>query len=672
MKTLLIVESPAKAKKIQTYLGDQYIVKSSYGHICDLNTKKLKDMINNDFEPIYNINNKVLKSLKVPDVSNVILAADDDREGDAIAWHCGRLLNVDFNETNRIIFNEISKTSILHSLENKTKLNINSVNAQKCRQLLDLVIGYKLSPLLWKHIKTKEKGLSAGRVQSCLLKILIDHENEITNKRIEIKPIVEALFSNNIKCSFKSTNKLCESDIVELFELCIKDKNFKIISTINKEEISYSPPPFTTSSLQQTAYNELGFNVKFTMSRAQKLYESGLITYMRTDSTNISSGFLNYLQNHIVSKYGEQYYHVNKTKSNKFSQEAHEAIRPTNIVNNGNKLNESDKQLYDLIMKRTIQSHMSPIIYDIYNYSLSNELIDDIGSYQYNIRDIYFEGYLRYIDKKPVKNIKPDKNQIYILNNAKCEFKELLPPKFYNESMIVNKLESTGIGRPSTYSNIINTLYNRNYTIVKDIPSYRKEQNIIILNNKGINYISEYVTIPKERNKIIVTDLGKQVLEYLSTHFSMIINIQFTSDVERDLDSIANGNSNWKDIINKIYKTFNPIVTMQQNIKTIKPDKVTYLDYEIKTGKYGLYLTNGHENHNLTNYCKNKKLSLDDLNDEHVRIITSYPIIIGEKGGIDILIYYGRYGEYMKYNNKNYKVDKRKINNLSYLKTLIK
>ena len=673
MSTLLIVESPAKAKKIQNFLGYDYIVKSSYGHICNLNTKKLKSMIDNDFEPEFDVNYKTLKTLKLTKTKNIILAADDDREGDAIAWHCGRLLNVDFKKNNRIIFNEISKKSIINALDNKTKLNMNSVNAQKCRQLLDLIIGYKLSPLLWKRINTNEKGLSAGRVQSCLLKMLVEHEDKINKSKKDILSTITGVFNDNTETKFISNMSLNNNDINDLFTICSKNDKFRIIDSSNKEEIKYSPPPYTTSSLQQDAYNVLGFNVKTTMNIAQKLYESGKITYMRTDSTYISDDFRRYLRGHIISKYGEEYYKSSNYKSSKFSQQAHECIRPTNLSYDSSNIGGVYQKLYNLILKRTIQSHMSPTIYDVYYYNLSNKYIKKYGYYQYIVRDIYFEGFLKYINTVPIKNKKLDIKLEYELKSSECIFRETNPPKYLNESMIVKLLEKTGVGRPSTYSSIINTLYNRNYTNVKDIPSYRKEQTIIKLDNKKITNDIELYTVPKERNKIIVSDLGKLVVEYLSEHFMNIINVDFTANVENDLDSISNGKSDWKTVIKKIYNTFNPIILEQSKIKTIKRDKPTYLGYEVKNGKFGPYLTNGTNNYNLKNYCKNKKISLDDLNDEHVRIIISYPKIIGTKNNKDILLCYGPYGEYLKYDNNNIKIkEKRKASNIDYLVSLIK
>ena len=685
MKTLLIVESPAKAKKIQSFLGNEYIVKSSFGHIYELDTKKLNDMIKNNLTPIFKIKNQKSKliadTLKSYNVKNVILAADDDREGDAIAWHCGNLLKVNFNENNRIIFNEISKKSIVEALENKTRLNMNSVNSQKCRQLLDLIIGYKLSPLLWKHINTKEKGLSAGRVQSCLLKILIDHENIIKTQKSEIKPVISGIFykenikTNKLNCSFDLNNKnIDKSEIENLFNLCIKDKNFKIENSVKTQQTDYSPSPFTTSTLQQTAYNQLGLTVNTTMSIAQKLYESGYITYMRTDSTFISKDFKLKIKQHIIDKYGTEYYKNNQNKSSKFSQEAHEAIRPTKLQKI-DELSGRDKKLYELILKRTIQSHMSPAIYDIIKYLLTNNYIDIYGKFKFISKTKIFDGYLRYENNaKPFiseKAIELDNKLVYIFDSAKCEMVESNPPKYFNESSIVKQLETSGIGRPSTYSSIINTLDTRNYTVTKNIPSHEKQQDVISIIDDKIKYDTKSIKIPEEKNKVVVTYLGKSVLEYLLKYFSSIINVNFTADVEKDLDMISLGEKNWNDILKKIYNTFNPIVLDQMKIKNDikKSNKIS--GYKISNGKFGPYLTDGNKNYNLNNYCKFYKKTLDDIKDKDIKIIISYPKNIGIKDREIIWECLGPYGKYIKFKNKNYKVNKNRINNIEYIKSIL-
>jgi len=659
---LLIVESPAKAKKIQSFLGNDYIVKSSFGHIADLDKQKLNKMIEDNFEPKYIISKqKTANELKSVKTRDIILAADDDREGDAIAWHCGLLLNVNFNDNNRIIFNEISKRSIETALEKPAKLNMNSVNAQKCRQLLDLIIGYKLSPLLWKHIKTNIRGLSAGRVQSCLLKMLLDHENTIKNYVAEYTYNIKSNFSDDMVCAYKFNEmELNDTIITELFQQCIYNDKFKIINTTEKEEKSYPPNPLTTSSLQQSAQIELGLNVSTTMKIAQKLYENGKITYMRTDSTFIAPYFKQNLKDHITEKFGVDYYRNFFTKKkSKGAQEAHEAIRPTNINTILNdKYTEYDKKLYNLILKKTIQSHMTPALYDVSIYSLSNKETEKYGVFMGIYKHMKFAGYLEY-DKHHIITDKPevDINKVYDIIDAECINVENNPPKYYNESSVVKELEKNGVGRPSTYASTINTLYNRKYSKTTDIPPVKKIQDCIILKNNRITTDKKTITIPKQKNKIIVTDLGILVSDYLQKNFSNIINVQFTSNVETDLDLVSNGGLDWKIVIKKVYDSFISIVQKEMKGSFIKK-KSKFGEYEIKTGKYGPYLTNGSHNYNLKNYFKYKRKNADNLTETDIQQIIAYPKIIGEKDSHDISIVLGPYGYYMKYNNKNYKLKK--------------
>ena len=333
---LIIVESPAKAKKIQTFFPNNVIVRSSFGHINNLDTTKLDEMIDKGFKPIYKIvNPKAVAALKSVKTSDIILAADDDREGDAIAWHTGNLFKLDYNKNNRIKFNEISKRAIMNALENPTTLDMNSVNAQKARQFIDLYIGYKVSPLLWKHIQTDKKGLSAGRVQSCLLKILKDHEGEID----DYVPKYSYKFDSNMfkddidfESQFEFDSKNVDDDLIkEILNKIIECRDFKVLKRNLEEEKSYSPKPLITSTLQQRAQNELGYPVKMTMNIAQKLYENGKITYMRTDSTFISDDFKKSLKDNITNDYGKGYYLNRQSKKVKGAQEAHEAVRPTNL-----------------------------------------------------------------------------------------------------------------------------------------------------------------------------------------------------------------------------------------------------------------------------------------------------------------------------------------------------
>ena len=395
MNTLLIVESPAKAKKIQGFYKDKPIIaKSSFGHIYDLDKKTLSIDVDNNFKPKYILlhdKKKIAKELKETKFSRVLLAADDDREGEAIAWHCGRLLKLSLNTNNRIKFNEITKKAFDKAIQNPVQLDMNQVNAQQARRIIDRLVGYKLSPLLWKYIKTDKKGLSAGRVQSCLLHMLQSHEEKINNfipgKSYLLKGVLDKY---NLTVDFVFENKdISTHEINELLNGFINsticDRNILTIkdSKQSKEKV-YSPPPFITSTLQQQSQKDYGFKVSYTMSMAQKLYEGGHITYMRTDSTYINPDFEKLLQRHITNKFGEQYFTQKQQKKVKGAQEAHEAIRPTKLdaILDPGKYNENEIKLYLLIVKRTIQSYMSPAIYDVLTVFFTNKYSDKYGYFK--------------------------------------------------------------------------------------------------------------------------------------------------------------------------------------------------------------------------------------------------------------------------------------------------
>ena len=682
MNTFIIVESPSKAKKIKTFYknDNKIIVKASFGHICDLDKKTLSIDTENNFEPNYKIltdKQKVIKELKSVKNCNYLLAADDDREGDAIAWHCGRILKIDFNKNNRIKFNEISKKALDKAIKNPIKLDINSVNAQQARRIIDRLFGYKLSPLLWKHIDTDKTGLSAGRVQSCLLDILNKHQEEILNYKSTYNYECDGIFKNNnidLNCKFTFKIKDITNNIIKkLFNELLENNTFNVKSITEKKEKNYPSPPFITSTLQQSAQNTYGFSVKQTMMIAQKLYDNGKITYMRTDSVHISDDFKSELENHITENFGRNYYkNFNSKKKVKGAQEAHEAIRPTNLTNklNDNYTNE-DKKLYNLILKRTITSHMKEAIYNVLIIILTNKEIDDYGYFTGKLKSLHFDGYLKYDNKEySIEDINLYKDiKKYELKEAICNNVESNPPQYYNESSIVKKLESSGIGRPSTYSNIINTLYTRNYTIVKDIDEKIKEQSYIKLYENKITEGNKEVKKNKQSKRIIVTDLGKQILEYLLKHFSNIINIEFTNLIEKDLDKISSGDIIWTEVVKKIYNSFSDIVDKQLSIKTNKTNKTNINDKIIfnyknkdiilKSGKFGPYLQYDSNNHNISNYLKINKKELEDLKETDYKEIIKYPLSKGKYKGKEIIILLGPHGYYLKY-NRNYKISQNK------------
>ena len=671
--SILIVESPAKCKKIQSFLDNSYIVKSSVGHIRTLDTKWANTdiKIEEDFEPLFiTIKGKedVIKNLKIQSKNrNVILAADDDREGEAIAWHCGDILKTDFNTNNRIIFREITKTAILKALKNPTKVNMNEVNAQKARSVIDLLIGYKLSPCLWANITTKEKGLSAGRVQSALLKLLYDKEKDIKEYESEYIYDIQGKFKDLKEKSEFTFKKSCtdepdEDYIKDLFKKFSEDRLFKVIDNKTTEEKKYPDKPFITSSLQQSAQKSCNFNVKKTMDIAQKLYENGKITYMRTDSTIISEDFQQLLNNKITNDFGNEYYNAPQVKKVKGSQEAHECIRPTSLSElEPDKFERDDIKLYNLIYDRTIKSHMKPAIYIVNSIKLSNSNTNEIGYFSTKQKEIKFQGFLAYKrngdkEEKDDNKIVEFKNE-YKLLECSCTDKISQPPEPYNESSIVKLLENTGIGRPSTYASIISTLYNRNYTLTKTIKTEDYTEDVIHLDRK--DNITDKVNKVKGKtmkNKIVVTELGNKVLNYLDDKFHDIIHKDFTAGVESDLDKISNGELVWTDIINKVYNSFLPIVLKEIGNKVKKSNNILgeYKGKEIKTGsgQYGPYILYNKKFTNVNGFLKSNKKTLDELTIEDCEIILKYPIQINK----DIKICYGPFGTYLRYNNKNYKI----------------
>ena len=686
--SLLIVESPAKARKIQKYLtGTEYKVLSSYGHINGLDTDKLNQMLESNFTPIYKNakdKSKVIKELKQSGKGKqIILAADDDREGDAIAWHCGNLFKTDYTKNNRITFNEISKKAILHSLDNKHKLNMNSVNSQRCRQLIDLMIGFKLSPLLWRHIESNVKGLSAGRVQSTLLRMLQEHESNIKNYEPEFTYDFTGTLQDvndtkkQIECNFIISDEYYEMNDTfncqEILEIINKHRTFDVTDRKQTKEKRSPPQPFITSTLQQSAQNECGFPIKMTMDIAQKLYENGKITYMRTDSTFISPDFKEQIKRNIYETFGREYYREHKQKKIKGAQEAHECIRPTDINTTlSDSYTDADKKLYNLILKRTITSHMKPAIYDVCKINLSNESTKAIGYYQGVTKSLFFEGFLKYSGQTKETKESFDDIQQCKLKETEIKETESNPPHYYNESSIVKKLESSGIGRPSTYASIVSTLYNRKYTVTKDIEGKLKEEPYHKLDDQGIIHTGIHKkTSGKQKKRIVLTDLGELVLKYLLTHFTNMICIEFTSQVESDLDLITKGETDFHTIIKKVYDAFNPIIIQQMNQKRLSKDAVYIGNYEIKTGKYGPYLNHNGKNYGLSTYLSMTKKKQDELTEKDIEKVIEYPKLVGKHKGKDMILHIGQHSIYMKYNNKNYRLDKLKDHSLSSLSSLL-
>jgi DNA topoisomerase I len=664
---LLITESPAKAKKIQGFLSNQYTVKSSCGHITDLEKKKLSIDVDNDFKPTYKVTSDkkdVVKMLKESaSGKNVIFAADDDREGEAIAWHTANVLKSKLNVNNRIVFREISKKAILKSLESPHKINMNEVNAQQARRIIDRLIGFKLSPCLWKHINTPESGLSAGRVQSALLNLLNERENYIENYQSDLQLDIKGVFNNLKDTEFVFTNEEIDLDddfLKKLFKLFKKHRKFTVTESTKKKDKTYPKKPFITSTLQTSAQNELGFPVKMTMDIAQKLYENGHITYMRTDSTFISEEFQEKINSHV----GDTYYQKPNEKKVKGAQEAHEAIRPTKLNSNPD-VSLEELKLYNMIVKRTVTSHMKPAEYDVYKIKLKNDETKEYGYFTTNYRQIKFYGFLSYGKKLEDLEIseKPNFEKTYKLEECISTEKQSNKPLPYNESGIVTLLEDTGIGRPSTYATIISTLYNRKYTVIQDIKQEDIELKVHHLTKE--NQIIKKVDIQKGKivkKRIQTTPLGRKVLEYLTEHFMNVLHKDFTVNVENDLDKIAKGKLNYIDVIRKVYDSFITIVDQQMNIKKTsnlkllgeKQGKKIY----IGSGKFGSYIQMINQANQKKNVGVGKYLEMINMDekdftfDEAIKFL-KYPKKIND----EIEIHIGPYGYYMKHNGKNYKID---------------
>ena len=686
MKTLLIVESPAKSKTIEKLLGSNYIVLSSFGHIRNLDKKSLGIDIEDNFRPNYRILTERSKQIKaiqdtMKSVDKVLLASDEDREGEAIAWHCAIVFKLSVNDNNRITFHEITKEALETAVANPRKIDMNMVYSQQARQILDKLIGFKLSPLLWRYIAPK---LSAGRVQSVALKIIIDQEVEIS--KFSEKKYYKTVGIFNKKINAILNERFVETTAVNNFLNDCKSAIFTI-NDINKSSLEKRPPPpYTTSTIQQDACTRFMIGAKKVMSVLQNLYESGLITYHRTDSTNLSTQIVNQIKTYVTDKFGKNYLHVRIYKSKiKCAQEAHEAIRPTNIempeiTKDG--FDEIEKKIYNIIWKRTVASQMSALMYDLYtiNIKISNRSELFISK----VEKVTFDGYRRIYDDR-IKNddvtvddsiqempedFIPDQfKKDDTLNYTKITSVEKYDsaPLRYNESSLIKKMEKVGIGRPSTYAGTIETIMERKYVEKKDIKGEKRETMNYILEKDNIKTKVENITLGGEKKKLIPTDLGKETNKFLEEHFVDILDYNFTSQLEERLDNIANNNAIWNDVIQDFYDIFNPSVVKLNNKELVakaKDDRKRLLgkdndDNNIYAyiGKFGPVIQIGED--------KDKKyLKLDEkysvntvtLEDYKEFSVYKYPKKIGVFEEKDVLLKNGAYGLYISYNDNNYKL----------------
>jgi len=457
-----------------------------------------------------------------------------------------------------------------------------------------------------------------------------------------------------------------ELDCNGVLTLFTTNRTFNVSELCNSNEKRSPPQPFITSTLQQSAQNECGFPIKMTMNIAQKLFDNGKITYTRTDSTYIAPDFKNKIKRKVEGTYGPEYYRNHKPKKVKASQGAHECIRPQDLdATLSDKYTDADRKLYNLIMKRTITSHMKPAVYDVCKINLINKETEHIGYFQGTTKALTFEGFLKYNGAKVEDKVDFTTIQRCHLTDSEIKETESNPPQYYNESTIVKKLESSGVGRPSTYASIISTLYNRKYTITCDIPGKKKEEPYYKLTNddmisKGIHK----VTTPIQKKRIRLTDLGSMVLHYLLQHFDTMICVDFTARVEEDLDLVSQGDLDWRDILRKIYNSCNPIF-----IRELGESNVGH--YQIKDGKFGHYFTYKKKNYSLSSYLTMKKMDIEELTEDDMNFIIQYPKKVGKHNGKEITLHIGQHSIYMKHNDKNYRLDKVKDHSLSSLSSLL-
>lgn len=669
---LIIVESPAKAKTIQKFLGKDFIVKSSFGHIRDLQDKNLSVDIKDGFKPEYVVpaqKQKLVSDLKktASSVQTVWLASDEDREGEAISWHLAQTLGLDMERTHRIVFHEITKEAILNAIKNPRTIDMGLVNAQQARRVMDRLVGFELSPILWRKI---QRGLSAGRVQSVALRLIVDREREINAFVPEQYYKVEATFlagGSKVKGLLETRFKTLEEARIFLSDSI--GAVYSVSSVDKKEGVRYPAPPFTTSTLQQEAARKLHFSVSNTMRVAQSLYERGLITYMRTDSTNLSSLALNTTKQFILSNFGPEYQHTRQYKTHSMgAQEAHEAIRPTFIENTVIEGSADEIKLYQLIWKRTLASQMSEA--KVLNTSI--KVASDRRSERYGIQasEILFDGFLKIymegvdddVDDNESVAVLPEINVGDILTekgiSADCKFTQ--PPFRYSEATLVKKLEELGIGRPSTYAPTISTLTTgRGYVIKGNKEGTKVSVTNLALKGNNIVETGKTETIGAEKGKLLPQEIGIIVTDYLLGNFSDIMNYDFTANVEKSFDSIAGGELKWNDVISDFYAPFHKKVEESLSDRqfnhverVLGTDPASGDPVTAKFGQFGPYVQKG-EGEKKTFASLPKGMLIESITLEEALKLFDLPRTPGQIEGTDVTILRGRFGPYIKYGDRN-------------------
>ena len=691
MKNLVIVESPTKSQTIEKFLGKDYVVKSSNGHIRDLAKKEMSIDIENQYEPEYQITeekHKLVADLKkaVKEADTVWLASDEDREGEAIAWHLQETLKLNPEHTRRIVFNEITKNAILYAIEHPRAIDMNLVDAQQARRVLDRIVGYEISPILWSKIKP---ALSAGRVQSVAVRLIVEREEEIKNFVSQSYFRVTAQLhpaNGRMQVIAELSRRFDTQQEAAEFMESLVGCAFKV-QTIDTKPAKRTPaPPFTTSTLQQEASRKLGFSVARTMQIAQQLYENGYITYMRTDSVNLSELALDMAKKEITTLYGDNYVKTRRYQTKtKGAQEAHEAIRPTDMRNQTINADAAQRRLYELIWKRAIASQMADAVLEKTVVEIS---ISSHGDKPTVFKDkficqgeqVRFDGFLKVYmestdddseqaDDTSSNNILPKlvEGMPLTLDTAEAAEHHTQHPPRYTEASLVKKLEDLGIGRPSTYAPTISTILKREYVIKED----REPQSIIctvlVLKDGKVSTVERVEKVGSEKGKLFPTDIGSVVNAFLMEHFKDIIDYNFTATVEKDFDDIAAGKKEWRKVIDKFYVPFhkNIRLTQQNSHRTsgsrlVGVDPKTGKNLYAKIGRYGTLVQLGDtSNDEKPRFASMKKgQSIETITLEEALALFELPRTVGQFEGHDVIVSIGKFGPYVRLDNKFYSLSK--------------
>ena len=677
-KNLVIVESPAKAKTIEKFLGDDYKVLSSYGHIRDLKKKEFSIDVANGFSPTYEIpedKKKLVKELKTEakKADMVWLASDEDREGEAISWHLFEVLGLDPVKTKRIVFHEITKSAILKAIENPRDIDVNLVNAQQARRVLDRIVGFELSPVLWRKVKP---ALSAGRVQSVAVRLIVEREREVnafvSESWYKVTAVFEVPGENGEKTEVRAelANRFKNKEEAHAFLESCKDVSFQISDIVTRPSKKSPAPPFTTSTLQQEAARKLGFSVSQTMVVAQRLYENGQITYMRTDSVNLSDLALATSRQTIEALMGEKYVKTRQfaTKT-KGAQEAHEAIRPTYMTNEKISGSAQEQKLYELIWKRTIASQMADAELEkttatitISNHSETFVATGEVVTFDGFLR-VYKESYDDDNEQEDESRLLPPLSVGQVLTKSEMAATQrfsLCPPR-YTEASLVRKMEELGIGRPSTYAPTISTIQQRGYVERGNKEGVKRSYDILKLKGNKITETTKSEMTGNEKAKLLPTDVGIVVNDFLMEYFPGIMDYNFTASVEKVFDEVAEGDKEWTGMMDVFYQGFHPLVEQTLNTKTehkvgervLGMDPVSGKPVSVKIGRYGPIIQIGSaEDEEKPRFAQLAKgLTIETITLEEALESFKLPRTLGDFEEKTVVVGVGRFGPYVRHNN---------------------